>query len=447
MLKKTLKFIENNTLLRPNDKILVACSGGPDSIALGHILLNLGYSIALAHVNYGFRGTNALRDAALVEQYAALWRIPVFLLSPEDHHLNTQLEGNLQNEARKVRYQWFERLCKKHGYRWIATGHHWEDQLETVLLRLFRGSALHGLTGISPMRDNIVRPLLFATKDDLIAYLSKNKIAFRQDASNRDVKYKRNALRHQVLPALKKVFPDLYPSTKATWKHLCRQDIVLSRLVDDFITKYHDKGEEVYRFPKDIIEQNGRALWEEILFRFGFAYHLLPVLSDFEALKAGQQYESERHLLHIERLHFVISRRPSDLAPLEPISVPETGRYVSSWGTLTVTKHSKSPTDDDSNNICIPAGWVHFPLTLRQWKPGDRFQPAGMKGHSKTVKKFLTDIKYPMSKKRRVPVLCDANGDIVWLPGLRVDHRFFTSKDYPEACLSFNWTNNREATE
>ncbi len=449
MRKKTLKFIEKNELAQDSDKILVACSGGADSVALGHLLQSLGFTIGLAHVNYGFRGIESELDARFVEQLAQHWGIPFHILTPEEHRLVKGLPGNLQAKAREVRYKWFGYLANRFGYTRVATAHHWDDRLETMLLHLFRGTGIRGLPGLTPLSQHpdsvpIIRPILFAPKEDILCYLDNHGLTYREDESNKSPIYRRNRLRHEVLPILKDIFPDIIPSTKATFWHLERQ----GRLYERYLTKWMHQigvgeGKKKWTFKRSTIEEMNTSEWIELLLAYRFTYRQILDMCPPRALKPGQKYSSSEYSLLVDREVIIIK---SNSAPSpEPVILSKPGHYPSYWGELYISEvhldKVQANTDmEDPNVFYIEATVLSFPLLLRPRAPGDRFFPRGMGGKSKTVKKYLTDIKYPMEQKATAPVVCNGNGDILWLPGLRKDERYSISNSTRSHFYLFKWT-------
>ncbi|MGF6930032.1 tRNA(Ile)-lysidine synthase [Chitinophaga sp. W2I13] len=417
-------YISGRQLFDPAQKVLLAVSGGVDSIVMAWLFKNAGYRAGIAHCNFQLRGEESERDEAFVRNMAATLELPLHVVKFDTNGYVAQHRVTIQVAARELRYQWLEEVRAAEGYAYIATAHHMQDSVETALMNFAKGTGIAGLHGILPKQERLIRPLLFTEKDRLIAYAAMNNISFVEDSSNITDKYTRNYFRHQVIPRLQEAFPGVVKNMSATIERIREAEI----LYQEALAKHRKRllfqqGNTwmvpVLKLQKTIPLQT--IAWE--LFRtFGCSSaQTQQVLSLMES-ESGRYVDTASHRIVRNRQWLLITPLATDASPLVVIE-PGQQHIHFGGGQLQVREQERG-------NAGIPASpeiaWldaaqVSFPLILRKWKQGDYFYPLGMP-KKKKVSRFLIDQKLSMPQKENVWVL-ESNKRIVWLVGMRVDDR------------------------
>jgi len=403
-------------------KILVAVSGGVDSVVLAHLLSKCGYDFEVAHVNYKLRGSDSDLDEKLVSELAASLQVP-FHIDTRPIDLN---DSGIQEKARDLRYAWFKELVTMHNYDAVLTAHHAYDQLETLFMRLSRGSGVEGLGGILAKNGFLTRPLLPFFKEEIIAYAKANDLTWREDVSNSSKKYLRNAIRHDVMPAFLNLSPQTATNTLMSMQHLQDAFKAIDIQINTIKQQWKRKKDGVI-IPLAIVQHlRPRGFWLHHLFSsFGFdAVEVEKLL----ATHSGKKCVSATHELLRERDHLVLSTTTVTHDSLDKhYLVSESGlEYPVKIQIYTSTKNAKS----SENSILVDGSKLSFPLVLRRWNEGDFFYPTGMKGKKK-LSKFFKDEKMTAVEKKNQWVLCHKN-DVIWIVGKRLDRRF-VSDDFSES--------------
>lgn len=400
-------------------KLLLACSGGVDSMVLLYLLQKSNYSIAVAHCNFLLRETASDRDAAFVSGYCIAHGLQYFEQSfkTKDHAKTKGI--STQMVARELRYQWFDTLKNDHEFTHLLTAHHLDDQLETFLINLGRGSGIKGLSGIPDQI--ILRPLLKVSKEDIMAYAKENKISWREDASNAEEDYLRNQLRHQLIPKWKAIQPNLIEQLEKSQQQLRMAEEALAVQCDQFIAEYFIAKENYVAISIEALQTlKPLTYYLHALFSpYGFTH-----FSDLNALlgaQSGKQLFSVTHRLLKDRGVLLLS----------PVAQAE-GKEIFHW----------TPTEDlifpiklrlgedvaeNAHSAILATEALKYPLILRKYKEGDYFYPVGMKGKKK-LSKFFKDQKYSLLEKEQQWLLC-SGGEIVWVVGQRVDARFAATSE------------------
>ena len=426
MVKDFLDFISTNNLCDKGDKVLLAVSGGVDSVVLVRLFKEAGFNFAIAHCNFQLRGSESDGDEAFVRELARSSNVSCFVRSFDTKNYAVMHGVSTQMAARDLRYAWFADLIAEHGIKYIATAHHLDDSLETVLFNLAKGTGISGVRGILPKQNNLIRPLLFASKEGILSYAGNNDLQWREDSSNESTKYSRNLIRHEVVPVLKKINPSLISTFMQTRQRLEDAEKVLMEKVDQVRSEgLSFQGEDVY-VPKEAIAGQPAAVVEELLKPYGFNWQQVrEVLSGLEGL-AGKVFLSGSHQLNIDRSHLIIS----------PLKGEVGEEYIESHEEHAgneVIKLRCYQSDDinhllrKKNEASVDFDRLNFPLKLRKWKEGDVFCPLGMRGKKK-VSDFMIDEKIPLNLKERVCVI-ESAGEVVWVVGHRVDDRFKVRPD------------------
>ena len=419
-LSQSFSFLENKT-------ILVACSGGVDSVVLTHLLVKLRYKITLAHVNFSLRGKESDTDEQFVIALAKELNIPVHsktVLTEEyakENKLNTQLA------AREIRYAWFEELIKNENIDFIATAHHLDDDLETFLINTIRGTGIRGLTGIPEKNKNVIRPLLKFSREEIVKYAEENQLKWREDSSNKNNKYLRNKLRLEVIPKLKESNNQLLQNFSHTQHHL--QDSLL--LIEDYtallyslIVKETDNGYQL-NIKKILQVPNTKAVLYALLHPFQFTewndvYSLLTAQS-------GKKVLSKNYVLLKDRENLLLEVLPKEENPKEQYKITAHEKTIKEPINLNF-EEVKQLKNVKKNTIFIDKDLLKYPLLLRKWEEADTFYPFGMK-EKKKLSKFFKDEKLSLFAKQKIWLLCNADNEVIWIVNYRADNRFKISEN------------------
>ena len=387
-LKSTLQKIT------PFKKVVVGVSGGADSVVLAHALKKLGYEIIIAHLNHNLRGAQSDADEKFVKDLAKKWGV---LYVVKNGFIPK--EGNLENNARKVRYAFMEDVRKKYKADCVAIAHHLDDQVETILMHMVRGSGLRGQVGIKYEKDKLIRPMLDVKRSEVLAYAKENGLDYRTDKSNNDLSYNRNFWRHLVIPYLKNKMPDLYGKIRNINEKASTRLKNVSRKAEDWMKKYFvNDGFKRAQFNR-LAEHIGVEILIQILgAKDLYGTSLKRLINFIKFGQSGKKVKVKDKIFFIEHDEILVrdSSFPAPKLPKSKITVNGI-----KWGEIT-----------------IKSKYGH-PLYVRQWQEGDKFQPKGMKG-TKTVQNFLMDKKIPKSKRSQIPIIVNEKDDIMAIGDLRL---------------------------
>lgn len=423
MLQQFKDYIDRQHLLPDGRQVLLAVSGGRDSVALTDLMHRAALPFAIAHCNFHLRGDESNRDQEFVRRLAARLQVPFHTVDFDTRAYADAHRESIEEAARHLRYDYFADLCAAHGYPCVVTAHHRDDSIETLFLNLLRGTGLHGLHGIRPHSQlithhsplTVVRPLLCFSRADIDRYVADRGLDFVDDSTNYEADTRRNALRLRVLPLLRELYPSFDATLQADIDRFADAGEVYDRYVADLCARL--VAEEPSRLPtyhsslitiqlQDLPAPRATLLYE-LLRPYGFgADSAAAILA--KPLRTGSRHCSPTHEAVVDRSRLVVAPLTTPEPPTINIEEVTTGHR------LPVT---------DSSTIFVDADLLRQPLTLHLWRAGDRFCPFGMK-QSRLVSDFLKDCKLSLVEKRHVHVLLDAEGRIVWLVGLRADNRF-----------------------
>ncbi|MBR8536259.1 tRNA lysidine(34) synthetase TilS [Carboxylicivirga sediminis] len=409
------------------DKLLVAVSGGADSMALLHLLQKAGCQLAAAHCNFQLRGDASDSDEHLVTDYCNANAIQLYKTTFDTQRFAADNKLSIEMAARELRYNWFQEIINDEGYNTIVTGHHGNDSIETFFLNLVRGTGVKGLTGISFRNNNIARPLLPFTREQIERYCEKNNLDWCHDASNDDCRFIRNKLRHEVIPVLESINPAFFDTMQMNMAHLQDTELMLEGEVERFRTNevVDEEGTVIIPISKLKLYPYYASLLFELLRPYGFNSSVVKeVLEHLEGL-SGKQFFSDSYRLIKDRHNLLV-------LPIEEIGVQhfwiEEGLNVGEQ-TLTIRVYEK-PADFSFSRkpelIHLDADLVDLPLLVRKWKQGDAFMPLGMKNFKK-LSDFFIDEKYSLKDKEDAWLILSGE-NIVWVLGKRIDERYKVMK-------------------
>ncbi|MDR0667685.1 MAG: tRNA lysidine(34) synthetase TilS [Prevotellaceae bacterium] len=445
MLQRFQRYCATHRLRRADSRWLVAVSGGIDSMTLAHLCHAGGVPIGVLHCHFGLRGAESDDDALFVEQWADARRIPFFCARFDTQRYAAAHALSTQMAARELRYAWFEEMRQTHAYTDIAVAHHADDNAETLLINLLRGTGLKGLCGMMPVNGRIIRPLLFATRREIGEYARQNHIAYREDRTNAGNDYVRNQIRHRVIPELQKINPAATAHIVAAAGRLTQARRALATEKDKIANACGSRtaAGEVRISIAALKATPHYAFW---LFEWLQDYHFPSAVTTdvVDALdgQAGKRFYSPDHLLVKDRDELIIT-------PLAP--PPVAGEQAIEKDCRGITqplplRFEYRATGADfvlprgKHTACLAADKLQFPLRLRPWRAGDAFVPFGMKGRKK-VSDFLIDEKMPRHRKASQYVLT-SGADVVWLVGRRIDDRYRITPATAEALVITLYTDD-----
>lgn len=409
LVKKVKEFIEKEDLFSKQDKILVALSGGADSVALTRILITLGYHCEAAHCNFELRGEESDRDEDFVRNFCRSLNIKCHSIHFETRRYAAQQSISIEMAARELRYNWFSKICEESDCQVVAVAHHKDDSVETMLLNLIRGTGINGLLGIRPKNGNVVRPLLCASRQEVVAYLHRMNQTYVTDSTNLEDEYTRNKIRLNLLPLMEEINPSVKDGLVKTASYLNDVSKVYQQAIKESIDRIFITPEKEISIEKLMNEPAPQALLFEVLSPLGFnstqveeVYGSLNGQPGKRFISSQWQVVKDRELLLIEKVK-TANDKPQII-----------------FEEVLFTKEFVIP--KDKNTACFDANKFKGVISIRKWEKGDYFIPFGMKG-KKLVSDFMTDSKFSLLKKEQQWVL-SCNDQIAWLIGERTDNRF-----------------------
>ena len=404
-------------------KLLLAVSGGLDSMVLLHLFQQLKFDIAIAHCNFQLRGVESFGDQKFVQEYADANGIPIYVTQFDTEAFAKDYKLSTQVAARELRYNWFYELLEEENFDYLLTAHHADDNLETFLINFTRGTGLEGLTGIPVQNDKIIRPLLFLTRNEIDNYAKENNIQWREDSSNASDKYVRNKIRHHLIPILKELNPNFMASFFKTESYLQQS---FAMVEDAAIMVYQqvakEVGDQIYFDLNKLLQlPNYQSYLYQWLKEFGFTawediYDLVNGQSGKQVFAADYRLLKDRDLLIVAPIN--------EEESVEEFLIAENQLEVNIPLKLSLSKVTDISIDSNTA-IFVDADLLTYPLIVRKWKTGDVFMPFGMNGKSKKVSKLFKDEKLSLIEKENIWILCSGD-QIVWVIGIRADNRFRT---------------------
>lgn len=470
LLEGYFKFLKTHHLnLDGGSPTLLAVSGGLDSVVMAHLFKKAGYPFAIAHCNFQLRGPESEEDELFVQQVALDYEAPFFVKRFETRTYAEKHGLSIQMAARDLRYEWFAELANEGGFSFVATAHHLNDSVETALLNFVRGTGLAGLTGISWRKEiqttgskndpgfsgwvvSLLRPLLFASRDEILEYARAEDLTWREDSSNALDDYARNQVRHHMIPRMEQLNPNFLITAARNMEKIREAhdnlDFLLCGLPTINGSEISIDKQTIARLP------SAKQALRQLLQPYGFdAEQARQVAENLDHV--GLELHSDAgYLLLIDRVNILLNTRTKRPNPEEPppspdITVQEDDLMVrlpdGSRIFLMPTTHPQIPVVSATHHpaaleesALVDAEKLQFPLHLRHWLPGDTFQPIGMGGKSQKLQDFFTNQKLTRFEKEEVWLLLNGNGSVIWLLGKRLDERFKIHSETKKA-LKINW--------
>lgn len=424
-LKKTFEANwRDKHFAKQEDTILLAVSGGADSMVMAHLFLNAAIPFAIAHCNFQLRGAEADGDEQLVKGWAAANGIPFHNIRFNTRQVAAEQKTSIQEAARMLRYTWLEEIKQQHTYAAIATAHHANDNAETLLINFFKGTGISGLHGIPEKNGNIIRPMLFATRQEIEQYSAENNIAYRNDSSNTSDKYLRNAVRHNILPVINGYFPSVVGNLNENIERFKQVETVYKTAIQKQIKKLTERrGVDVFIPTLKLAKASPLAtICYELFSAYDFTSAQVPHIIELIDAESGKFMETEHYKLIKDRNFLIITKK--DGRETDNILIDSFPAKIATRDTVfsfaTAANHSFSK---DETTATIDFDKLELPLLLRKWKAGDYFYPLGMNMKKKKIARFLIDQKIPLHQKEKVWVL-ESRKKIIWVAGMRLDERF-----------------------
>ena len=425
LLTAFLAFIREQNLIEEGETTLLAVSGGVDSVAMSALFYEVKLSFALAHCHFGLRGTSSDQDAVFVRKLAQQYGVKFYTRSFNTLAYARSKKLSIQMAARALRYQWLEELRTDYRLHKIATAHHVNDSFETLLINLTKGTGIAGLRGIAPRQGKVIRPLLFADKASLIAYVQGKQLAWQEDGSNAQNHYIRNCIRNQVIPVLKTINPNLIATSRLAMARLGQIEAIFQEHVSVIRQQIlRQDGEKYYVNIQHVRDMPWAAVVLEALLKpFGFHFAQLSRLLNPQT-QCGKMIASAHYQLYVDRSKWIIIPYIHHPSPCYTIATSATQTLEIQHGILKMqaTPSARYTLLPDARIAALDLAKLSFPLTVRRWQPGDFFYPLGMQQRKK-LSDFLVDCKVPRPNKEAIYVML-SGAEVVWVMGYRITDRF-----------------------
>ncbi len=434
-------FISTQNLFSPKDKLLLAVSGGMDSVVLCELCNLASFDFAIAHCNFQLRGEESERDEKFVRELAAKYNKEIFVKRFETEKYAVDNKVSVQVAARELRYEWFGEIVGRwsmlddrqkikptinhpSSLNLIATAHHLDDNIETLLMNFFKGTGIAGLHGILPKQGKIIRPLLFATKEELKQFATENNLQWVEDSSNESDKYSRNYFRHQVIPLVKKIYPSAIKNLSSNIDRFRDIEMLYQQSIIQHKKKLLEKRGNEIHIPVLKLKKSEplKTIIYEIIKDHNFTSHQIDEAINLLDSESGKYIQSSSHRIIKNRNWLIIS--PNNLKEAQNIIIDEVGNWQLAVGKLLLDIHPATNHKlQTTNKIAqLDADKIKFPLLFRKWKQGDYFYPLGMK-KKKKLGRFFIDNKLSKTDKENISVI-EMNKKIIWVVGMRIDDRF-----------------------
>lgn len=424
MLTGFLEYSRQEKLFSKDSRVLIAVSGGIDSMVMAWLFRESGTAHAIAHCNFGLRGAESDGDEALVASWAGENNIPFYSKRFDTLGYAAARKVSVQMAARDLRYEWFSSLVSQDGFDAVAVAHNQNDNVETFLINLIRGTGLSGLTGMKQHAGDVIRPLLFASRSEIAAFAAEKKIEYREDSSNIQLKYTRNRIRHKIIPEMEKVNPGILSAVTDTISHLFSSseivDLYISRLRHDL---FRPKGDGAEASIERLVALNPAEPHIYELFRcYGISPRQTEEVISLLGSETGRYIYTSTHRLLVDRGKIIITPRVAETPAEYSFSSIDEMQISGLFSDLRITEPTDEALPASPLTASLDLDLISFPVTVRHWEHGDRFSPLGMK-QTKKISDFLIDLKIPVPEKEKILLLL-SDGGVMWVMGYRIDDRF-----------------------
>ncbi len=429
MQEKFISYITENKLISLKQKTLLAVSGGRDSVVLCELYHQAQLPFAIAHCNFNLRAEESDAEEVFVNQLAKKYEVEIFVKNCDTKAYAEKNKISIQMAARELRFSWFEELFKQYDFKFYAAAHHKDDSVETYLINQIRGTGLSGLHGIQPQNIHLIHPLLFASRSDIDEFIKKNSLDFREDSSNTSIKYLRNKIRHQIMPVLEEINPNIQEVFEQNIHRFSETEKMMEYLMDHF------RKENCYVKDEELIIQTeallklpfASTLLFELIKAYGFSYTQAQQLIQSEQQHSGALMYSKTYQLLRNRAQYIIRKQGDKDIQSVFFEVRENGKNISHPFHMSCEVKRQWQILRDDETAQIDYNKLSSTLELRKWKQGDYFYPLGMKGRKKMLSDFFIDLKLNLFEKEELWLLCSDN-KIVWVVGYRIDDRYKITK-------------------
>lgn len=447
MLERFNDHLLTKSWFHPDQQILLAVSGGVDSVVMAHLFSQSNFRFGIAHCNFKLRAKESDEDQYFVAALANELSVNFYSTTFDTTQSAAQHGQSIQMEARDLRYNWLEKIRKQEDFDWIATAHHLNDSIETLLYNFAKGCGIYGLQGIPERNGAIIRPLLFATKEEIVAFQKANHLTYREDHSNTSDKYARNRIRHQIVPVLQSLNPNFIRTAGDNIHRLKDAASLMDKTVRQLKQQFvHEANNQLQINRKGLHKLPAlKTLLYEWLKPYGFNSAQVTQLLTVNPNQSGQLYYSPSHQLLVDRAFYLVQ-------PLA-LALDKKEQFLLQWemtvctvsdGQFMLEKKTEFPNQfpDHSFQAYLQLDKEAFPLTFRHWRAGDIFQPLGMQGHHQKLQDFFSNQKVTRFDKSRIWIVETKLGEICWIVGYRIDERFkLMSDEKPYITLKFLPTN------
>lgn len=426
LLKQFQQYIKEENLFRPKDKLLLAVSGGVDSVVLCELCKQAGYDFVIAHCNFQLRGAESNRDEKFVKEFAKRYDAELVVKRFDTKKYATDNKLSIQVAARELRYEWFQEIIQDSAFniQYILTAHHANDNIETMLMNFFKGTGINGLKAILPKQAKIARPLLFAGKEEIISFAKEHKLEFVEDSSNASDKYTRNYFRNKLIPGIKEVFPQVEENLLNNLQRFREAEQLYQQAIDQHKKKLlEQRGNEIHIPVLKLLKaQPLHSIVYEIIKDFGFTAHQADDCIALLKSETGKYIQSPSYRIIRNRAWIIIS--PNETTEANNVLIEREGDIDFIEGKLEIKKIQTSNLKPQTSHQTaqLDAEKINFPIFLRKWKQGDYFYPLGM-NKKKKLSRFFIDQKLSLTQKEKAWVM-EMNKKIVWVVGMRIDDRF-----------------------
>ncbi len=425
MVDQLLSYLEEKMLCRVTDRLILAVSGGIDSVVMAHIFSRTSFTCAIAHCNFQLRGEDSESDEIFVRSLGESLQMPVYVKRFNVEEITRERGISVQMAAREVRYTWFDELLAGQSHDLVATAHHKNDSVESFFLNLSRGTGIRGLVGIPASNRKVIRPLLFSTKEEIHEYCNQNKLEYRVDASNLEIKYRRNKIRHDVIPAMEQINQGFIETMSMNMNRLSEVEGIYKQAIEE--TRKSLFKEVSGRITIEIEKLSSltprRTWFYELFSTYGFTRAQCEGIESIIRAKPGKQSISTTHTLFKDRELLILSELTVKSFDRYYLDSPENLSSIPFPMDMEIIDRSDlTQIPDDQTMACIDFDEIQFPLTIRHWTRGDYFYPLGM-NKIKKLSDFFVDSKISVPEKESTWILASGKM-IVWIMGHRIDHRF-----------------------